>query len=221
MWSHEIDDGSDGSGDGDSLVPQNVACPECERASGIWDVRHVVNANAIYQLPFGPGRSYLNQPGILSSIARDWELTSVVLARAGFPMNVLVNRSSASVPDGNSTDQRPDLVPGVSLTPTRGKSIGEWINPEAFAVPAAGTFGNAPRNTARGPGAWQIDLGVAKSVALGERMHLEFRSEFFNIFNHPQYGLPQSTFGSPRLRQHHPDSEHHNACEPDRVGNPT
>ena len=197
MWSHEIDDGSDGSGDGDSLVPQNVACPECERASGIWDVRHVVNANAIYQLPFGPGRSYLNQPGILSSIARDWELTSVVLARAGFPMNVLVNRSSASVPDGNSTDQRPDLVPGVSPTPTRGKSIGEWINPEAFAVPAAGTFGNAPRNTARGPGAWQIDLGVAKSVALGERMHLEFRSEFFNIFNHPQYGLPQSTFAVP------------------------
>jgi hypothetical protein len=51
MWSHELDDGSDGSGDGDSLVPQNVACPQCEWASGIWDVRHVVNANAIYQLP--------------------------------------------------------------------------------------------------------------------------------------------------------------------------
>ena len=197
MWSHELDDGSDGSGDGDSLVPQNVACPQCEWASGIWDVRHVVNANAIYQLPFGPGRSYLNQPGILSTIARDWELTSVALARTGFPVNVLVNRSSASVPDGNNTDQRPDLVPGVSVTPTGGKSIGEWINTAAFAVPAAGTFGDAPRNNVRGPGAWQIDFGVAKSIPLSERAHLEFRSEFFNIFNHPQYGLPQATFAVP------------------------
>ncbi|QNI32557.1 TonB-dependent receptor [Alloacidobacterium dinghuense] len=197
MWSHEIDDGSDGSGDGDSLVPQNVACPQCERASGIWDVRHVVNANAIYQLPFGPGRSYLNQAGILSSIARDWEVTSVALARTGFPVNVLVNRSSASVPDGNSTDQRPDLVPGVTVTPTGGKSIGEWINPAAFALPAAGTFGDAPRNIVRGPGAWQIDFGVAKTISLGERARLEFRSEFFNIFNHPQYGLPNATFAVP------------------------
>ena len=197
MWSHELDDGSDGSGDGDSLVPQNVACPQCEWASGIWDVRHVVNANAIYQLPFGPGRSYLNQPGILSTIARDWELTSVALARTGFPVNVLVNRSSASVPDGNNTDQRPDLVPGVSVTPTGGKSVGEWINTAAFAVPAAGTFGDAPRNNVRGPGAWQIDFGVAKSIPLSERAHLEFRSEFFNIFNHPQYGLPQATFAVP------------------------
>jgi hypothetical protein len=197
MWSHEIDDGSNGSGDGDSLVPQNVACPACERASGIWDARHVLNANTVYQLPFGPGRSYLNQPGILSSIARGWELSSVALARTGFPVNVLVNRSSSTVPDGNSTDQRPDLVPNVSLTPPAGKRIGEWINPAAFAVPAAGTFGNAPRNIARGPGAWQIDLGVARSISFSERARLEFRSEFFNVFNHPQYGLPQGTFGVP------------------------
>ena len=54
MWSHEIDDGSNGSGDGDSLVPQNVNCQVCERADGIWDARHVFNANAVYQLPFGP-----------------------------------------------------------------------------------------------------------------------------------------------------------------------
>jgi hypothetical protein len=197
MWSHEIDDGSDGSGDGDSLVPQNVACPQCERARGIWDARHVLNANAVYELPFGPNKPYLNQPGVLRSIVGSWALTSTALARTGFPVNVLVNRSSASVPDGNSTDQRPDLVPGVSLTPPGGKKIAEWINPAAFATPAAGTFGNAPRNVASGPGAWQIDFGAAKSIPLGEQAHLEFRSEFFNIFNHPQYGLPQATFGVP------------------------
>jgi hypothetical protein len=119
------------------------------------------------------------------------------VARTGFPVNVLINRSAASVPDGNTTSQRPDLVAGVPLTPPGGKGIGEWINAAAFSIPAAGTFGNAPRNIARGPGAWQIDLGATKRIQLWESGWLEFRSEFFNIFNHPQYGLPQATFGIP------------------------
>ena len=195
MWSHEIDDGSDGSGDGDSLVPENVACPACERASGIWDARHVLNANGIYQLPLGAGQRYLSEPGILRAVFGSWGVAATALARTGFPVNVLVNRAATDVPDGNTTDQRPDLVPGVSLTPPGGRKIGEWINPAAFATPASGTFGNAPRDVARGPGAWQMDLGVNKQFPLSERAQLEFRSEFFNIFNHPQYGLPQSTFG--------------------------
>jgi hypothetical protein len=194
MWSHEIDNGSNGSGDGDSLVAQNVACQACERADGIWDVRHVFNANAIFQLPFGPGKQYLNQPGLARSVLGSWELTSTVVARTGFPVNVTVDRSAAAVPDGNNTDQRPNLVPGVSLTPPGGATIGEWINPAAFAVPAAGTFGDAPRDVARGPGAWQIDVGIGKHIPLTERAQLEFRAEFFNIFNHPQYGLPLSDF---------------------------
>jgi len=197
MWSHEIDDGSDGSGDGDSLVPENVACQSCERASGIWDVRHVFNANVIYRLPFGQGREFLNQPGFWRSVAGGWEVTSTAMARTGFPVNVLINRSSSSVPDGNTTDQRPDLVPGVPLTPPGGATIAEWINPAAFATPAVGTFGNAPRDIARGPGAWQIDMGIGKRILLTEAARIEFRSEFFNIFNHPQYGLPQTTFSLP------------------------
>jgi hypothetical protein len=83
-------------------------------------------------------------------------------------------------------------VPGVSLTPPGGSSIAEWINPAAFAAPAAGTFGNAPRDVARGPGAWQVDMGIGKHIPLTEGVRLEFRAEFFNIFNHPQYGLPLS-----------------------------
>jgi Carboxypeptidase regulatory-like domain/TonB dependent receptor len=195
MWSHEIDDGSNGSGDGDSLVPQNVACPACERASGIWDARHVLNANGVYELPFGPNKPFLNERGVIGNIVGSWEMTSMVIARTGFPVNVTVNRSATSVPDGNTSDQRPDLVPGVSLTPPGGKSIGQWINPAAFAMPANGTFGNAPRDIARGPGAWQMDFGVIKHILLTESTRLEFRSEFFNVFNHPQFGLPQSTFG--------------------------
>lgn len=197
MYSHEIDDGSNGSGDGDSLVAENVACAKCERASGIWDARHVLNASGIYELPFGPNKPWLNQPGVVRGVLGGWQLSSTAIARTGFPVNVLVNRSAASVPDGNSNSQRPDLVPGVSLTPRGGRTLARWINPAAFAMPAAGTFGNAPRNVGRGPGAWQMDVGTTKRVGLGESGYIEFRSEFFNVFNHPQYGLPQATFGVP------------------------
>jgi hypothetical protein len=196
QWAHEIDDGSNGSGDGDSLVAQNVACMRCERANGAWDVLHVFNANAVYELPFGQGKRLLSRPGIWRAVAGSWELAAIGVARTGFPVNVTIDRSASAVPDGNTTDQRPNLVPGVSLTPPGGATVNEWINPAAFAVPAAGTFGNAPRNVARGPGAWQVDVSLAKRIAFTERVGLEFRAEAFNAFNHPQYGQPQADFSA-------------------------
>jgi hypothetical protein len=191
-YTHEIDNGSNGSGDGDEISPQNAFCLACDWASGAWDATQVVNGNAVYELPFGRGKPMLNQRGFVTAIAGNWQMTTTALARTGFPVNVLLP-SSYVAPDGNSGTQRPDLVPGVSLTPPGGKRIGEWINPAAFALPA-GEFGDATRNLLRGPGTWQIDMGVAKTFAIRERMQLEFRSEFYNIFNHPQLGQPQSTF---------------------------
>ncbi|NYF88296.1 hypothetical protein HDF08_000363 [Edaphobacter lichenicola] len=191
-YTHEIDNGSNGSGDGDEISPQNALCLACEWASGAWDARHVVNGNAVYQLPFGRGKQMLNQRGAASAIAGNWQLTTTALARTGFPVNVLLP-SSYVAPDGNSGTQRPDLVRGVSLTPQGGRSVAHWINPAAFTLPVAGEFGDAPRNFVRGPGTWQIDLGAAKTIALRERAQLEFRSEFYNIFNHPQLGQPQAT----------------------------
>ena len=191
-WSHEIDDGSMGSGDGDSLTPEIVACRACDRASGIWDVRHVVNANAVYELPFGAGKAYLNQPGFLRSVFGSWELTTVVGAHTGFPVNVTVDRSAAAVPDGNTNNQRPNVILGVPLTPPGGATPSEWINPAAFAVPAAGTFGDAPRDVARAPGLWQADVGASKRIALREHYQLQFRAEAFNIFNRAQFGAPNA-----------------------------
>lgn len=195
-WSHEIDDGSMGSGDGDSLTPENVACRVCDRASGTFDVRHVVNANAVYELPFGAGKPYLRSPGVLRSIFGSWELTSIVNARTGFPVNVTLSRSATSVPDGNTNNQRPNLVPGVSLTPPGGSTPSEWINPAAFSMPAVGTFGNAPRDIARGPGLWQVDLGAGKRIPFTEHFRLQFRAEGFNIFNRAQLGAPQSNLSA-------------------------
>jgi hypothetical protein len=191
-YTHEIDNGSNGSGDGDEISPQNAFCLQCEWASGAWDATHVVNGNAVYQLPFGVGKPMLNQPGVVSTLLGNWQMTTTALARTGFPVNVLLP-SSYTAPDGNSGTQRPDLVPGVPLTPPGGRTIAHWINPAAFAKPA-GEFGDAPRNLLRGPGTWQVDMGVSKTFPIRERVQLEFRSEFYNIFNHPQLGPPQATF---------------------------
>jgi hypothetical protein len=195
MWSHEIDNGSNGSGDGDEVDPQDAFCQACDTASGAWDARHVVNGNAVYQLPFGLGKPMLNQSGIASAIAGNWQLTTNALARTGFPVNVLMP-SSYTAPDGNSGTQRPDLAPGVPLTPAGGRTVLEWINPAAFTTPvitATKWYGDATRDLVRGPGTWQIDLGASKDIPLKEKWTLEFRSEFYNIFNHPQLGQPQAT----------------------------
>jgi Carboxypeptidase regulatory-like domain/TonB dependent receptor len=196
MWSHEIDNGSNGSGDGDEISPQNPLCLACDRASGTWDATHVLNGNVVYQLPFGRGEAMLHDDGVATAVLGNWELTTTALARTGFPVNVLLPTSFTAL-DGASGTLRPDLVPGVSLTPPGGKGVADWLNPAAFALPpttAAGTeFGTAPRDLFRGPGTWQLDVGVAKYETLTEHANLEFRAEFFNIFNHPQLGPPQAT----------------------------
>lgn len=189
-YTHEIDNGSNGSGDGDETSPQNPLCQSCEWANGTWDARHVVNGNAVWELPVGPGRQLFSK-GIAGAVAGNWELTSSALARTGFPVNVLLPSSVIS-PYGNSGTLRPNLVPGVSLTPRGGRTIAHWINPAAFALPAPGTFGDAPRDLLAGPGTWQVDTGVAKTIPIGERAHIELRGEFFNVLNHPQLGPPNA-----------------------------
>jgi hypothetical protein len=197
-YSHEID--QDSAGGGDSDYPQNPACLSCERASGDFDVRHVLAANLVYELPFGPGRAFLSQPGIAGAILGRWSVTNIVAARSGLPINVTEDRSSNSVATGYTTNQRPNIVPGVPLAPPGGKKISGWINPAAFTPVVGGGYGDAPRNIARGPNLWQTDLGLARQIPLTEHVQLQLRSEFFNLFNRAQYGLPQpdsssSSFG--------------------------
>jgi hypothetical protein len=190
LWSHEIDDGSLGGGNSD--FPENVACRPCERASGDFDARHVFNATSVYQLPFGAGKRFLSEPGILRSLFGAWDLTTIITARSGLPVNVTVDRTAAAVPDGNVTSpQRPNLVPGVPLLLSDG-----GFNAEAFTVPAPGTFGNAPRNLLRGPGIWQSDLGIAKHIPVTESVQVQLRAEVFNLFNHAQYASPQANISN-------------------------
>ncbi len=196
MWSHAINDGSLGSGVEDDF-PENVSCRVCERASSDEDARQSFSASTVYQLPFGPGRTYLNGHGPLSAIFGGWELSGVAGGRTGLPVNITVDRSASALPDGNSANQRPNYVLGVPLTPAGGSTPQLWINPAAFTVPAAGTWGNLGKNAFRGPALWQIDSALQRRVVLRERMALEMRAEVFNITNRPQYGQPLADISAP------------------------
>jgi hypothetical protein len=203
-WSHEIDNDSNGSGDGDSITPQNVSCqptgaPQCgEYASGAFDIRHAFNANAIYELPLGLGKAFLNQAGALRTVLGSWSLSTTFTARTGFPVDLT---TSATGPDGNTNEQRPNLVPGQALYLAGGN-----FNPAAFCTPGTADslypggvcppgvgvpgFGDVPRNFLRGPGAWQMDLRLSKRIPVTERLQLQFRAEAFNIFNRAMFASP-------------------------------
>ena len=203
-WSHEIDNDSNGSGDGDSITPQNVSCqptgaPQCgEYASGAFDIRHAFNANAIYELPLGLGKAFLNQAGALRTVLGSWSLSTTFTARTGFPVDLT---TSAAGPDGNTNEQRPNLVPGQALYLAGGN-----FNPAAFCTPGTADslypggvcppgvgvpgFGDVPRNFLRGPGAWQMDLRLSKRIPVTERLQLQFRAEAFNIFNRAMFASP-------------------------------
>jgi len=193
MWSHGITDASIGSGE--AVAFQNQSCRACDRGDTNIDVRHTVTTDVVYQLPFGPGKKFLNRDGITSLLLGGWELSGIAFARTGLPINITVTRKASDLPDGNTSGQRPNLIPGVPLYPAD-QSISNWLNPAAFALPAKGTWGNLGRFIARGPGVFEIDSSLTKTFKLSERVGLNFRAAAFNLLNHPQYKNPSSSLGS-------------------------
>jgi hypothetical protein len=97
--------------------------------------------------------------------------------------------------DGNSSGQRPNLVPGVPIIPEN-QTLDNWVNRAAFAVPAKGTWGTAGRSLLTGPGVNQWDLALLKTVKITESQKISFRAEFFNIANRPQFGNPATNISS-------------------------
>jgi len=189
MWSHALNDGSLGSGVEDDF-PENVSCRRCEYASSDQDARQSFSFSALYQLPFGRGKSMLRNKGVLTAIFGGWEWSGLAGGRTGLPVNITVDRSASVMPDGNSANQRPNLVLGVPLIPPGGQAPLHWINPAAFSVPVAKTWGNLGKNVFRGPALWQIDTAIQRHITLHERLALELRGECFNLFNRAQYGNP-------------------------------
>lgn len=208
-WSHSINDGSVGGGE--SNGPENVNCLRCDKGPSVFDIRHNFTTNAVYELPFGQGKRFLNGGGVASKIASGWTLSGLALLHTGHPLTVTLNISPTQLPDGNDqTTQRPDLVPGVPvLLPGGVHNHTIPINPAAFAPPPLDSgsdqfgvpyssyglvngFGNAPNGLVRALNSWQVDLSLTKSTRLSERVAMEFGAQVFNIFNHTQYGDPST-----------------------------
>ena len=211
-WSHSINDGSVGGGE--SNGPENVNCLPCDKGPSVFDVRNNVTVNAVYELPFGPGKSFLSDSGVIGKIVGGWQMSSIGIWHTGHPLTIQMNISPDQLPDGNDqTSQRPDLVPGVPiLLPGGVHDHTLAINPAAFAPPpldprgvadASGNcidtcglvsrFGDAPNGLLRALNTWQIDFALTKETKLTERVSMEFGAQFFNIFNHTQYGDPNQS----------------------------
>jgi hypothetical protein len=212
-WSHAINDGSVGGGE--SNGPENVNCLACDKGPSVFDIRHNFTANAVYELPFGPSKRYLNEGGVLGKVVGGWSVSSLGLWHTGHPLTVTMNINASQLPDGNDqTTQRPDLVPGVPILLGGVQSNTIQINPAAFAPPPldpGGTgqmvngvfscqlacglvsrFGTAPNGVIRALHAWQIDLALMKTTKITERVAVEFGMQVFNIFNHVQLGDPST-----------------------------
>jgi hypothetical protein len=193
MFSHAYDEGS--LGGGESTAPQNVSCRSCEWAHTNQDIRHTLTVNWVYELPVGAGRRYLSSGGALEHLLGGWQFSGLLQARTGRPLTITVTRSTADLPDGNNSGQRPDVVPGVSPVPSN-QTPDQWLNPAAFAVPARGTWGNVERNTLRGPGLLQVDFGLQKRFPIGGGRSVQFRWEAFNAFNRQNLGNPNTNISS-------------------------
>ena len=176
-------------------LPENENNIQADRAVGTYNHPNIFTGSWYYSLPFGPGRPYLSgSSGALAKIIGNWQITGIVSARSGDPVNVTIASDIAN--DGSLAPQRPDLSDPsaprtVASLMSQDRTKG-WLNPARYSFPASYTFGNSGRNTERGPSFANLDFGVLKDFPLGssETRRLEFRAEFFNILNHTDFADP-------------------------------
>ena len=189
VWSKSIDDADTViPGFYDSIGAQDENNLRLERALSSFNVGRRISGGYVIGLPavraFGPA-------------LRNWQLTGTVTLQDGMPMNIFYY---AFDPANTGLPNRPDIVPGVSLTlPRSQRTPNEFFNTAAFTAPAPYTFGDAGRNIVNGPGNNIFDTALHRRFVIAEHGALEFRAEAFNIFNHPNWGVPgtYADFGAP------------------------
>jgi len=199
-WAKSIDDASSFfTSAGDPNFPQNSYDLRAERARSNFDVRHRLSVSFAYDLPFGEGRAYLSDRGWLSTVLSGWQSFGIVTLQTGRPFTVALlseidNSGTGRSSLGFGANDRPNAVadPRVSS-----RTPEQWFNTSAFAFAPPGTFGNAGRNTFDGPGYQNINASLVKNTILSERFNLQLRAEVFNLFNHPNFNMPDNFLGSP------------------------
>ena len=184
-YGHSIDGGGN-QNDQNDPGPQDVRNLSAQKASSNFDIRHRFVLSGLYQLPFG------KSSGMLSHVARNWQLSGIFAAQTGQPFTVVLN----SDPTGSNITARPNRLRDGAL-PSGQRDPSHWFDTTAFAVPPCACFGNAGRNILRAPGMVNVDLGITRDFIFRERFRLQFRGEAFNLLNHPNFGLPARQLGAP------------------------
>jgi hypothetical protein len=197
-WAKSLDNKSAAAGIGNDAIGWDGFMdnhnPGLDYGPSEFNVNHRFVANFVYQLPFGRGKHYISSVNkVVDAALGGWQVTGITIFQKGFPYTIyghdLLN---LLMPFGSGN--RVNLV-GDPNSGT--KSLNEWFNTGAFQLTEVAHYGTLSRNTMRGPGINNWDLGFGKSFSLTERLRLQFRAEMFNTFNHPQYNIPDHSMTSP------------------------
>jgi hypothetical protein len=203
-YSHTYDNGlSDGLGS--LLSAPYFPLPNWEKldwALSQINLNNSFTASVIYDLPFGRGKKYGSDwSKVTNSVLGGWQLTLIQKITSGFPVPLIDSANSSGVAfnaGGNGNNfNRPNQVAGCSPYAANHSQL-QWINSACFVAPASGQLGNASRVPVVGPDFVNTDFSVIKQFALPwENMGLNFRAEFFNLFNHAQFGIPVNDISAP------------------------
>ncbi len=160
-----------------------------------FDVRHRFSFSYNYEFPFGPGRSFLNgAEGLARHLVQGWGIRGITTLQSGYPVDVTM--SSARLNSGPGIVPRPYRIADGNL-PASQRTLNRWFDTSAFPLPPLFTIGNAGRNVITGPGYNNFDLAIFKNTHITESQRLELRAEFFNVLNHPNFGLPGGNASTP------------------------
>jgi hypothetical protein len=184
-WSHSIDDASDPGGTfNETNLPQDVRNMAAEKGDSSFDHRHRFVVNFVYNLPFAD-----KSVGFIHTLFAQWQASGDYAIQSGAPFTV--NTSSDPANNGLAATQRPNISGDPNAGP---KDPAQWFDKSLFSVPTGFKFGNMPRNAVIGPGLQAFDLALQKDFSLSEAARLQFRWESFDLFNHPNFNIPNRTY---------------------------
>jgi len=173
-----------------------------ERSLSSQDVSQRLVISYVLDLPFGRGKRFFGGvSGVTSKVVSGWGIDGVTTFQRGFPLKIAWGGSGTALEQANLgvSNVRPDAVPGCSKK-SGGGHLSQWFNTSCFSAPPEWGYGNEARvdSSLRGPGINNFDFAVFKRTNIGEQMGIEFRTEFFNLFNHPYFSMPATAYaGSP------------------------